>query len=81
MALGNISNISLYHFITDRSPSMAIAMAQAGGIGVLHKNISVSGQADEVRSVKKFESGMVVNPVTIAPDQTLATALGLMQKN
>ena len=61
--------------------SMAIAMAQAGGIGVLHKNTSVSGQADEVRSVKKFESGMVVNPVTIAPDQTLATALALMQKN
>jgi IMP dehydrogenase len=54
---------------------MAIAMAQAGGMGVVHKNLDIAAQADEVRAVKKFESGMVVNPVTIAPDATLADAL------
>jgi IMP dehydrogenase len=59
--------------------SMAIAMAQAGGIGVLHKNLKIAEQADEVRSVKKFESGMVVNPVTIGPQNTLAEALALME--
>jgi len=57
---------------------MAIAMAQAGGIGVIHKNLDIAAQADEVRKVKKFESGMVVNPVTIRPEQTLADALKLM---
>lgn len=51
---------------------MAIAMAQAGGIGVIHKNMTAEEQAAQVRRVKKFESGMVVNPVTIFPDQTLA---------
>jgi IMP dehydrogenase len=59
---------------------MAIAMAQAGGLGVIHKNLEIAAQADEVRSVKKFESGMVVNPVTIAPTATLADALGLMAR-
>ena len=59
---------------------MAIAMAQSGGIGVIHKNLSVEEQANEVRAVKKFESGMVVNPVTIGPDETLADALGLMDR-
>jgi IMP dehydrogenase len=58
--------------------ALAIAMAQAGGIGVIHKNLTVEEQADEVRKVKKFESGMVINPVTIAPEQTLADALRLM---
>src|SRR6202045_1931270 len=58
--------------------SMAIAMAQAGGIGVIHKNLDAEAQANEVRKVKKFESGMVINPVTIHPDQTLADALALM---
>ncbi len=58
---------------------LAIAMAQAGGIGVVHKNLSVQEQADEVRKVKKFESGMVVNPVTIYPDEPLANALALME--
>jgi IMP dehydrogenase len=58
--------------------AMAIAMAQAGGMGVIHKNLDPARQADEVRRVKKFESGMVVNPVTIAPDETLADALKLM---
>jgi IMP dehydrogenase len=57
---------------------LAIAMAQAGGMGVIHKNLNAEGQADEVRKVKKFESGMVVNPVTIHPDQPLADALDLM---
>jgi IMP dehydrogenase len=57
---------------------LAIAMAQAGGIGVVHKNLDIAAQADEVRKVKKFESGMVVNPLTIHPDQSLADALKLM---
>ncbi len=57
---------------------LAIAMAQAGGIGVIHKNLSIQEQADEVRKVKKFESGMVVNPVTIYPDEPLQNALALM---
>lgn len=60
---------------------LAIAMAQAGGIGVIHKNLSAEEQAEEVRKVKKFESGMVVNPVTIHPDQTLQDALGLMDEH
>ena len=60
--------------------SMAIAMAQYGGIGVIHKNLDPEAQANEVRKVKKFESGMVVNPVTIHPDQTLADALALMER-
>ena len=51
---------------------LAIAMAQAGGIGVIHRNLTPEEQAEAVRQVKKFESGMVVNPVTIHPDQTLA---------
>ena len=55
--------------------SMAIAMAQAGGIGTIHKNMTADAQADEVRKVKRFEAGMVVNPVTIYPDQTLEEAL------
>lgn len=58
---------------------MAIAMAQLGGIGVLHRNLTTEQQADAVRSVKRFESGMVVNPFTLAPDQTLAEALELMK--
>ncbi|MGD9767724.1 MAG: IMP dehydrogenase [Pseudolabrys sp.] len=57
---------------------MAIAMAQAGGIGVLHRNMDPADQAAQVRQVKKFESGMVVNPLTIHPDATLAEALQLM---
>ena len=57
---------------------LAIAMAQAGGIGVIHRNLEPEEQAAEVAQVKKFESGMVVNPVTINPEQTLADALKLM---
>ncbi len=56
---------------------LAIAMAQAGGIGVLHKNLTAEEQAQEVRKVKKFESGMVVDPITIHPDATLADALNI----
>jgi IMP dehydrogenase len=58
---------------------LAIAMAQAGGLGVIHKNLTPIEQAEQVRQVKKFESGMVVNPVTIGPDATLADALALMK--
>jgi IMP dehydrogenase len=61
--------------------ALAIAMAQHGGLGVIHKNMSVTLQAEEVRRVKKFESGMVVNPVTIAPEATLADALELMARH
>ena len=60
---------------------MAIAMAQAGGLGVIHKNLTPEEQAEHVRQVKSFESGMVVNPITIGPDATLADALALMQLN
>lgn len=60
---------------------MAIAMAQAGGIGVLHRNMDPDVQAAQVRQVKKFESGMVVNPLTIAPNATLADAFALMKEN
>ena len=60
---------------------MAIALAQLGGIGVLHRNLSVEDQAAAVRAVKRFESGMVVNPITMTPDQTLAQALELMKAN
>src|ERR1700760_1496983 len=58
---------------------MAIAMAQAGGIGVIHRNFDAEGQAAQVRQVKKYESGMVVNPLTIEPDATLSDALALMK--
>ncbi|WP_108397811.1 IMP dehydrogenase [Devosia submarina] len=61
--------------------AMAIAMAQAGGLGVIHKNLTAAEQAEQVRMVKSFESGMVVNPITIGPDATLADALALMQSN
>nr|WP_294846242.1 IMP dehydrogenase [uncultured Sphingomonas sp.] len=60
---------------------MAIALAQLGGIGVLHRNLTVDEQAAAVRAVKRFESGMVVNPITMTPDQTLAEALELMSLN
>ncbi len=61
--------------------AMAIAMAQAGGIGVIHRNLEPERQAAQVRQVKKFESGMVVNPLTIDPGATLADALALMKEN
>ncbi len=58
---------------------LAIAMAQSGGIGCIHKNLSIKDQSDEVRKVKKFESGVVIDPVTITPDETLSDALLLMK--
>ena len=60
---------------------MAIVMAQLGGIGVLHRNLTVEEQCAAVRAVKRFESGMVVNPITIGPDATLGEARSLMQAN
>ncbi|MHC0053073.1 IMP dehydrogenase [Actibacterium sp. D379-3] len=59
---------------------MAIAMAQAGGMGVIHRNLSVDEQQNEVRHVKRFESGIVYNPITLTPDQTLADAKKLREK-
>ena len=60
---------------------LAIAMARAGGIGVIHKNMTAEAQAAEVTRVKKYESGMVVNPVTITPQRSLGDALELMSTN
>ncbi len=59
---------------------MAIAMAQTGGMGVIHRNLSVEEQAEEVRRVKRFESGIVYNPVTLRADQTLADAKALQDR-
>jgi IMP dehydrogenase len=61
--------------------ALAIAMAQSGGLGVIHRNLAPDLQAEHVARVKKFESGMVVNPVTIAPNATLADALALMAEH
>src|SRR5271154_5024340 len=58
--------------------ALAIALAQAGGIGTIHRNMPPQDQAEEVRKVKRYESGMVVNPITITPDAPLAAALRLM---
>ena len=60
--------------------SLAIAMAQLGGLGVIHKNLSVQEQASEVDRVKRSESGMIVNPITLAPANRIYEALELMQK-
>ena len=60
---------------------MAIVMAQLGGIGVLHRNLEIGEQAAAVRAVKRFESGMVVNPITLNPQQTLAEARALMERH
>ena len=59
---------------------MAIAMAQAGGMGVIHRNLDVEEQARQVRRVKRFESGIVYNPITLTPDQTLADAKALQER-
>ncbi len=59
---------------------MAIAMAQVGGMGVIHRNLNVDEQAREVRRVKRFESGIVFNPITLTPDQTLADAKALQER-
>ena len=60
--------------------SMAICMAQTGGMGVIHRNLTVDEQAREVRRVKRFESGIVYNPITLSPDQTLADAKALQER-
>ena len=60
---------------------LAIAMAQSGGMGVIHRNLTPEAQADEVRKVKRFESGMVVNPITISPDATLGDVLALKDQH
>src|SRR6201993_2845554 len=59
---------------------LAIAMAQQGGLGVIHKNLSIEAQAAEVDKVKRSESGMIVDPVTCRPQQTIAEALGIMAR-
>ncbi len=60
---------------------MAIAMAQLGGIGVIHRNLEVEEQAEQVRKVKRFESGMVIDPLTITAGETLADALAIMERH
>src|ERR1700692_1045284 len=59
---------------------LAIAMAQQGGLGVVHRNLSIEQQAGEIHKVKRSESGMIVDPVTISPDQTIAAALDVMRR-
>lgn len=59
---------------------LAIALAQQGGIGIIHKNLSIAEQADEVDRVKRSESGMIVNPITMSPDQSIKEALAVMEK-
>ncbi|WBU59427.1 IMP dehydrogenase [Paracoccus albus] len=59
---------------------MAIAMAQAGGMGIVHRNLTADQQADEIRRVKRFESGIVYKPITLRPDQTLADAKALQER-
>src|SRR5690554_2003359 len=61
--------------------AMAIAIAREGGIGVLHKNMSIEMQAQEVRKVKRSESGLIIDPVTLTKDESIATALSLMNKH
>lgn len=59
---------------------LAIALAQQGGIGIIHKNMSISEQADEVDKVKRSESGMIVNPITMSPNESISDALAVMEK-
>src|ERR1700727_2234879 len=59
---------------------LAIAMAQQGGLGVVHRNLSIDQQAGEIDKVKRSESGMIVDPVTISPEQTIAAALEVMRR-
>ena len=59
---------------------VAIAIAQLGGIGFIHRNLSVEQQAAEVETVKKYESGMITDPITVNPDQKIGEALALMER-
>ncbi len=61
--------------------SLAIALAREGGIGILHKNMSIEKQADQVRNVKRSESGMIIDPITLTVDATIGDALKLMRDN
>src|SRR6185369_6171271 len=75
----NIPVISAAMDTVTESP-MAIAIAQQGGIGVIHKNLSIEAQRDEVDKVKRSESGMIVDPVTVSPSHTVSDALAMMQR-
>ena len=61
--------------------AMAIAIAREGGIGILHKNLSIDRQAEEVRKVKRADSGMIVDPITLSADKTIGDALKIMEEN
>ena len=61
--------------------ALAIALAREGGLGILHKNMSIDQQADQVRKVKRSESGLILDPVTLHPDATIGEALRLMREN
>src|SRR6187549_2932936 len=61
--------------------ALAIALAREGGLGILHKNMSIDQQADQVRKVKRSESGMILDPVTLSPDATVGEAIRLMREN
>src|SRR5712671_5247428 len=72
-------NIPIIASAMDTVTEARIAIAQAGGVGVIHRNFDIDGQAAQVRQVKKYESGMVVNPLTIGPDAMLSDAMALMK--
>lgn len=76
-------NIPLFSSAMDTvtEEEMAISMAQQGGMGVIHKNLTLEGQAEQVRRVKRFEAGMVVNPVTVGPEQTLSEVHEIMARH
>lgn len=61
--------------------NLAIALAREGGVGILHKNMSIEQQADQVRKVKRSESGLIIDPITLSPDQTIREAVMLMREN
>src|SRR5690606_27251984 len=61
--------------------TLAIAIAREGGLGILHKNMSIEQQAEQVRKVKRSESGLILDPITLHPDQTIKDAMLLMREN
>ena len=60
---------------------LAIALAQEGGLGIIHKNLSIEDQAAQVNRVKKFESGVITDPITVSPDKTIRDVLEITKKN